>query len=102
VVDAVGKRMTVLVDSGFRRGADVVKALAMGADAVLLGRAPLYGTATAGQAGAMRAIQLYRDEIDRVLGLIGCHGVSELGPQHLALPWQDGPQADPVAAFLAR
>jgi isopentenyl diphosphate isomerase/L-lactate dehydrogenase-like FMN-dependent dehydrogenase len=99
VVEAVGRRTTVLVDSGFRRGADVVKALAMGAHAVMLGRAPLYGTATAGQAGAMRAIQLYRDEIDRVLGLIGCHGVSELGPQHLAMPWDDkAPAAVPHAA----
>jgi isopentenyl diphosphate isomerase/L-lactate dehydrogenase-like FMN-dependent dehydrogenase len=91
VLDAVGNRMTVLVDSGFRRGADVVKALAMGAHAILLGRAPLYGTAMAGQLGAMRAIQLYRDEIDRVLGLIGCRGIGELGPQHLAMPWDVEP-----------
>ncbi len=86
VVEAVGERLTILIDSGFRRGSDVVKALAMGADAVMLGRAPLYGTACAGQAGAMRAIQLYRDEIDRVLGLIGCRDVADLGAQHLVLP----------------
>jgi len=86
VVDAVGKRITVLVDSGFRRGADVVKALALGAKAVLVGRAPLYGTAVAGEAGAARAIEIYRDEIDRLLALIGCPGVAHLGRDYLAAP----------------
>jgi isopentenyl diphosphate isomerase/L-lactate dehydrogenase-like FMN-dependent dehydrogenase len=86
VLDAAGKRLTVMVDSGFRRGADVVKALALGAAAVLIGRAPLYGTAVAGEAGAARAIEIYRDEIDRVLGLIGCPGVGALGPGYLARP----------------
>ena len=84
VVDAVGSRMTVLVDSGFRRGADVVKALALGAKAVLIGRATLYGTAVAGQAGAARALEIYRDEIDRLLALIGCPDVARLGPEFLA------------------
>ena len=77
VVEAVGKRITVIVDSGFRRGSDVVKALALGANAVLIGRAPLYGTAVAGEAGAARAIEIYRDEIDRVLALIGCPSVAD-------------------------
>ena len=86
VVDAVGKRITVLVDSGFRRGADVVKALALGAKAVLVGRAPLYGTAVAGEAGAARAIEIYRDEVDRLLALIGCPGVAHLGRDYLAAP----------------
>jgi isopentenyl diphosphate isomerase/L-lactate dehydrogenase-like FMN-dependent dehydrogenase len=76
VVEAAGKRLAIMVDSGFRRGSDVVKALALGANAVLIGRATLYGTAVAGEAGAARAIEIYRDEIDRVLGLIGCPGVS--------------------------
>lgn len=84
VVEAAGKRLTVLVDSGFRRGADVVKALALGAKAVLVGRAPLYGTAAAGQAGAARALEIYRDEIDRLLALIGCPGVATLGRDYLA------------------
>lgn len=84
IVDAVKGRTTILIDGGFRRGADVIKALALGADAVLLGRAPLYGTATAGEAGAERVIELYRNEIDRVLGLIGCRDIAELGPQHIA------------------
>ncbi len=87
VVDAAGKRLTVLVDSGFRRGADVVKALALGAKAVLIGRATLYGTAVAGQAGAARAIEIYRDEIDRLLALIGCPGVASLGREYLVMPF---------------
>ena len=86
VVEAAGSRLTVLVDSGFRRGADVVKALALGAKAVLIGRATIYGTAVAGQAGAARAIEIYRDEIDRLLALIGCPGVASLGGRYLALP----------------
>lgn len=84
VVEAVGKRLAVMVDSGFRRGSDVVKALALGANAVLIGRATLYGTAVAGEAGAARAIEIYRDEIDRTLGLIGCPHVAELGREYLA------------------
>lgn len=83
VVDAVGSRITVLVDSGLRRGADVVKSLALGAKAVLIGRAPLYGTAVAGEAGAARAIEIYRDEIDRVLALIGCPDVKALSRDYL-------------------
>ena len=83
VVDAVGNRMTVLVDSGFRRGADVVKGLALGAKAVLIGRATLYGTAVAGQAGAARAIEIYRDEIDRMLALIGCPDIGALGRDYV-------------------
>ena len=58
VVDAVGKRIQVIVDSGFRRGSDVVKALALGAHAVLIGRGTLYGVAAGGYDGAARAIQL--------------------------------------------
>jgi len=86
VVDAVKKRVTVIVDSGFRRGSDVVKALALGADAVMVGRAPLHGTASAGEAGARRALQIYRDEIDRVLALIGCTDVADLTPEHVIMP----------------
>jgi len=84
VVDAVGNRITVLVDSGFRRGADVVKALALGAKAVLIGRATLYGTAVAGEAGAARAIEIYRDEIDRLMALIGCPDLGALDASYLA------------------
>lgn len=83
IVDAVGKRATVFVDSGFRRGTDVVKALALGAHAVMIGRSTLYGVAAGGEDGAARALEIYREEISRVLALLGCRGISELGPQYL-------------------
>lgn len=83
VVDAVGKRTTVIVDSGFRRGSDVVKALALGAQAVLIGRATLYGVAAGGEAGAARALELLREEISRVMALLGVRSVDELGPEVL-------------------
>jgi len=79
IADAIGGTVPVLVDSGFRRGSDVIKALALGASAVLIGRGTLYGTAAAGEPGAHRALQIYRTEIDRVMGLMGCCSLSELG-----------------------
>jgi (S)-mandelate dehydrogenase len=90
VVDAVGKRVTVIVDSGFRRGTDVVKALALGAHAVMLGRAPLHGTAAAGEAGARRALQIYRDEIDRVLALMGVTAIDQLTREHVDMSYVRG------------
>jgi len=86
VVDAVGKRLTVLVDSGFRRGTDVAKALALGAQAVMIGRSTLYGVAAGGEAGARRAISLFRGEIDRVIAQLGCNSVAELSTEHLYAP----------------
>jgi L-lactate dehydrogenase (cytochrome)/(S)-mandelate dehydrogenase len=83
VVDAVGNRIEVIVDSGFRRGSDVVKALALGADAVLIGRATLYGVAAGGHAGATRAIDIFRDEISRVMALLGVTRIEQLGPEYL-------------------
>jgi (S)-mandelate dehydrogenase len=83
ILDAAGKRLTVMVDSGVRRGSDVVKALALGAAAVLIGRAPLYGVAAAGEAGASRAIAIFRDEIDRVMALLGVRSVAELDCRYL-------------------
>ena len=83
VVAAVGDCMTVLIDSGFRRGSDIVKALALGADAVLLGRATLFGVAAGGQAGAARALAILRDETERVMTLMGCASVAELTPDHV-------------------
>jgi len=84
VVEAVGSRVTVFVDSGFRRGSDVIKGLALGADAVMIGRATLYGLAMAGEAGAARAIEIYRDEIDRILAMIGCPEIGKLDAGYLA------------------
>ncbi|HSQ02968.1 MAG TPA: alpha-hydroxy acid oxidase, partial [Burkholderiales bacterium] len=83
IVDAAGKRLTVLVDSGFRRGSDIVKALALGAHAVLIGRATLYGVAAGGEAGAHRALAILREEIDRVMALTGTRTIEELGPHLL-------------------
>jgi len=63
--------------------------LALGAQAVLIGRATLYGTAAGGEAGAARAIAILREEIDRVLALLGCRSVADLGPEYLHTvdPW---------------
>jgi len=83
VVDAVGKRVTVLVDSGFRRGSDVVKALALGAHAVQIGRPTLYGIAAGGLPGAQRAIGIFREEIDRVMALLGCSSIAGLNADYL-------------------
>lgn len=72
--------MDVLIDGGFRRGSDVVKAIALGAKAVLLGRATLYGVAAEGQAGAAKALDILKLETDRTLALMGCGAISELNP----------------------
>jgi (S)-mandelate dehydrogenase len=85
IVQAVGHRTTVLFDSGIRRGSDVVKALALGAKMVLTGRSTLYGTAAAGEAGAARALDIYRGEISRAMAQISCNTVAEIGPQHVWL-----------------
>jgi isopentenyl diphosphate isomerase/L-lactate dehydrogenase-like FMN-dependent dehydrogenase len=83
IVDAVRGRIPVLVDGGYRRGSDIVKALALGASAVLVGRATLYGTGAGGEAGAARAIAILREEIDRVMALLGCNSVEALGRELL-------------------
>jgi (S)-mandelate dehydrogenase len=63
--------MTILIDSGFRRGTDIVKALALGADAVLIGRAALYGLAAGGEPGGKRALTILAEEVRRTLALLG-------------------------------
>jgi (S)-mandelate dehydrogenase len=83
VAAAVGGRLSILIDGGFRRGTDIVKALALGAEAVMLGRATLYGLGAGGEAGVARALEILTTETDRTLGLLGCNSVSELGPQHV-------------------
>ncbi len=79
---AVGKRLTIIVDSGFRRGTDIVKALASGAHAVMIGRATLYGLAAAGERGVTLALDILQSEIDRVMGQLGCRSLADLG-RHL-------------------
>jgi isopentenyl diphosphate isomerase/L-lactate dehydrogenase-like FMN-dependent dehydrogenase len=79
----VGQRLKVMVDSGFRRGSDIVKALALGADMVFVGRATLYGIVAGGEAGAAHAIEILRTEIHRVMALLGCPALSELSVDYL-------------------
>jgi len=83
IVRAVKSRMSVLVDGGVRRGVDVVKALALGAEGVMLGRATLYGACAAGEAGAARALHILGDELVRAMQLSGMRSVGEIGPDLL-------------------
>jgi (S)-mandelate dehydrogenase len=78
----VGDRLCVLVDGGFRRGSDVLKAVALGAHGVMIGRAALYGLAAGGEAGVTHALGLLRTEMERVMTLLGCRNLAELG-RHL-------------------
>ncbi len=82
-VDAVAGRVPVLVDGGIRRGIDVAIALALGADAVLVGRPTLWGLAAGGEAGAGRVLELLRAELELALALCGCASPAELGREHL-------------------
>jgi isopentenyl diphosphate isomerase/L-lactate dehydrogenase-like FMN-dependent dehydrogenase len=80
IADAVGDKMTVILDSGIRRGSDIVKAMALGAKAVLTGRATLYGTAVGGEAGAAKAINILKTEMDKTMAYTGCNRVDEISP----------------------
>ena len=89
VVDAVRGRITVLVDSGFRRGTDVYKALALGADAVCIGRPYLWGLASFGQAGVEMVLELLRNELELVMKQMGTTSVSAIAKSDLVSrnPW---------------
>ena len=80
IAEAVGDRCTLILDSGVRRGSDIVKALALGAKAVLTGRATLYGTAVGGEAGALKAINILKNEADKTMAYTGCRSVDEVSP----------------------
>jgi len=86
VVEAVGSRVEVLLDGGIRRGSDVVKALSLGARAVLVGRAYAYGLAAGGEAGVARAIGILRADLVRTLKLLGCPSVSALDASYVGVP----------------
>ena len=86
IARAVGGRISVLIDGGIRRGVDVVKAIALGAEGVLVGRATLFGCCAAGEAGANWALEILRDELVRAMQLCGARTVREIGPDLLAPP----------------
>lgn len=86
IVDAVGGEIDILLDSGIRRGSDVVKAMALGAQGVMLGRATLFGVAAGGQIGASRVLDILQEELSRSLNLMGVQRLDELTSERLYLP----------------
>jgi (S)-mandelate dehydrogenase len=86
---AVGDRLTVMLDSGVRRGADILIALCLGAEFVFFGRPTLYGAVAGGLDGVRKAVDIFRSEIDLVMGQIGCPSLDQLGPDFLwSEDWQ--------------
>ena len=86
VVAAIGGQAEVLMDGGIRRGSDIVKAICLGARAVLVGRAYAYGMAAAGQAGIARALEILRGDVERTLRLLGCPSTSLLDASYVDIP----------------
>src|SRR6476469_2815994 len=86
VVEAVGDDVEVLLDGGIRRGSDVVKALALGARAVLIGRAYLWGMAANGEAGVANVLEILRAGLTETLGALGVASIHDLTPDHVVLP----------------
>jgi isopentenyl diphosphate isomerase/L-lactate dehydrogenase-like FMN-dependent dehydrogenase len=82
-VEACAGRVTVLLDGGVRRGTDVLKALALGARAVLVGRAPLWGLAVGGEDGVRNVLELLREEIALALALVGCPTPEDVTRAHV-------------------
>ena len=100
VVHAVNGRIEILMDGGIRRGGDIVKALCLGARAVLIGRAYAYGLGAAGGAGVRRAIDILRADLVRTLKLLGCPSVADLNPSYLdrpAVKTEGVPVGEPIA-----
>ena len=83
---ALSPSTTLIVDSGIRRGSDVVKAIALGADAVMVGKATLYGLGAGGEAGVSHALDIFRDEMDRTLALVGRRSFDEADGSLIATP----------------
>ena len=86
VVAAVGGQTEILMDGGIRRGSDIVKAICLGARAVLIGRGYAYGLAAAGHAGVARSLAILREDVERTLRLLGCGSVAELNPSFVEIP----------------
>jgi len=80
IAAAVGKRLSIIIDGGFRRGTDVIKALSLGANAAMTGRATLYGLAANGEHGVERALEILTSEMERAMGQLGVNSVADLGP----------------------
>jgi L-lactate dehydrogenase (cytochrome) len=100
VLDAVGGEVEVLIDGGIRRGTDIAKAIALGARACLVGRPVIYGLATAGQAGASRAIEILRDELELTMALLGCTSIQALDRSYVAPAGWPSSQPSAVASQL--
>lgn len=81
--DVIGSSMQLIVDGGIRRGKDVVKSIALGADACSFGKAYLYGLAAGGQAGVEHALALLRTEVQRTMTLLGCASISDISERHI-------------------
>jgi L-lactate dehydrogenase (cytochrome) len=96
VLAAVDDRIEVLLDGGIRRGSDIVKALCLGARAVLAGRAYAYGLGTAGGGGVARAIEILRTDLVRTLKLLGCASIAELDQSYIDVP-ADWPRERPIS-----
>ena len=86
IADAVGDQVEVVLDGGVRRGSDVVKAVALGARAVLIGRAYLWGLAANGQTGVENVLDILRGGIDSAMRGLGISSINELTPEHLVIP----------------
>ena len=83
IVPVINGRAKIVVDGGIQRGSDILKAIAMGADAVSIGRLQAWGLAAAGQAGVVRVLEILEDEITSAMGLMGVTSLDELGPEYL-------------------
>jgi len=94
VVAAVAGQAEVLLDGGIRRGGDIVKAICLGARAVLIGRAYVYGLAAAGHAGVTRALDILRADVERTLNLLGCPSIAALDASYVDVPpgWRQPPR----------
>jgi len=98
---AVGDDFTVIIDSGARRGSDIVKAVALGADLVMSGRPTLWGAAAGGADGSYVALEIFHAEMDRIMAQLGLNGVDEIGPQIFWNPPNWVPQTEPKLKVAA-
>jgi L-lactate dehydrogenase (cytochrome) len=86
VAASVGDRIEILLDGGIRRGSDILKALCLGARAVMVGRAYAYGLGAAGGPGVARAIEILRTDLVRTLKLLGCASIADLDRSYVDVP----------------